>query len=69
MITQAGDLGILIDTGTNRPGKLQRLENGMWVDYVKDAKPMCWPIAVEKLEPGRYRVETDDGDSPPTLAT
>jgi hypothetical protein len=38
MNLQAGDLGILLDMGANKPGKLQRLENGKWVDYVSVEK-------------------------------
>ena len=56
MILQAGDLGIEIDTGLNRPGTLQRLEDGRWVDYLKDGEPVRWPVKVEDLKPGRYRV-------------
>jgi hypothetical protein len=56
MIIQAGDLGVEIDTGLNRPGYLQRLENGEWRDYVRDGKPVLWPVKVEELEAGWYRV-------------
>ena len=56
MIPSAGDRGILLDTGTNKPGKLQRLENGQWVDYVKNGEPVHWPVKEDELEPGQYRV-------------
>jgi hypothetical protein len=57
MIIQAGDLAVEIDTGTNKPGKVQRLENGQWVDYVKNGKPVRWPVKEDELEPGRYLVK------------
>ena len=57
MIIQAGDLSIQIDTGTNQPGAIvQRLVNGVWQDYLKDDQPVTWPVALEQLAPGRYRL-------------
>jgi hypothetical protein len=57
MIIQAGDLAVEVDTGTNQPGVIQRLEGGQWRDYLRDGKPVRWPVEVERLEPGRYRVQ------------
>ena len=57
MIIQAGDLGVKIDTGHSESGARQRLEGNLWKPYRKDGKPVCWPIKLMKLEPGRYRVE------------
>jgi hypothetical protein len=56
MVIQAGDLAVEIDTGTNIPGTLQRHEDGEWRDYVRDGKPGRWPLKLEQLEPGRYRL-------------
>ena len=37
MITQAGDLGVELDTDSNQPGAvLQRFEAGEWRDYRVD---------------------------------
>ena len=57
MIYSAGDLGIEIDFGTDRPGAiLQRKEKGYWHDYLVDGKPVVNPVDVESLPPGIYRV-------------
>jgi hypothetical protein len=57
MSIQAGDLGVEIDTGLNRPGAIvQRLDGEEWRDYLQDGKPVVWPVKEEELEPGRYRV-------------
>jgi len=40
MILQAGDLGLVLDTGLNRPGILQRFEDGDWRDLDRDGKPV-----------------------------
>ena len=61
MIIQAGDHGIEIDTGDNRPGVIQTLENGQWQDYLRDGKPVMWPVEVERLDPGRYRLKKNPG--------
>jgi hypothetical protein len=56
VIHQAGDLGVTVDTGTNAPGvPLQRLEAGQWIDYQVNGKPVCWPVELASLPPGRYR--------------
>ena len=50
MIIQAGDLGIELDTGTNRPGSvLQRYEARQWRDNQRDGKPVRWPVKLERL--------------------
>ena len=56
MIIQAGDLAAEIDTGSNQPGANQRFEDGQWRDYLRDGKPVSWPMEVDAQEPGRYRV-------------
>jgi hypothetical protein len=56
VILAATDLAVEIDTGTNKPGALQRLEDGEWVDYLPDGKQVTWPVRLEELPPGRYRV-------------
>jgi hypothetical protein len=57
MIYSAGDLGIEIDFGTDKPGAiLQRKEKGYWHDYFVDGKPVVNPFDVEKLPPGFYRL-------------
>jgi hypothetical protein len=57
MIIQAGDLHIFIDTGTYGPGAvLQRLEDGTWRDYQRDGKVVVWPVEIDSLTPGEYRL-------------
>ncbi len=60
MILSAGDLGIEINFGPNKPGAiLQRKDKGHWRDYLVDGKPIANPFNVESLPPGFYRlVET-----------
>jgi hypothetical protein len=58
MIIQAGDLPVEVDTGINKPGALQRYQEGQWRDYLRDGKPVRWPVALERLESGRYRVKS-----------
>jgi hypothetical protein len=60
MILSAGDLGIEINFGPNKPGAiLQRKDKGHWRDYLVDGKPIVNPFNVESLPPGFYRlVET-----------
>ena len=56
MITQAGDLGVILDTGTNQPGvSLERFEAGEWKPFTMDGEPVLWPVKLESLRPGRYR--------------
>jgi hypothetical protein len=55
VILSAGDLGVGIDTGDNGPGPIQRLDDD-WSDYLKDGQPGTWPVKLEQLEPGKYRV-------------
>jgi len=57
MILQAGDLVVEIDTGSNSPNAvLQRLEDDRWHDFLLDGEQVTWPVGLERLPPGRYRV-------------
>jgi hypothetical protein len=56
VIIQAGDLAVEIDTGDNQPGVIQRHEDGQWIDYLVDGKQAIWPVGLEELPAGRYRV-------------
>jgi hypothetical protein len=57
MIYSAGDLGIEIDFGSDKPGAiLQRKDKGHWRDYLADGKPVENPFDVESLPPGFYRL-------------
>jgi hypothetical protein len=57
MILSAGDLGIEIDFGADKPGAiLQRKEEGHWRDYLVKGEPVVKPFDVETLPPGRYRL-------------
>ena len=60
MITHAGDLGVTLDTGNNRPGTVQRFDGKAWHDFVIDGEPVRWPVKLERLPPGRYRVRPED---------
>jgi len=56
MFVQAGELGIVVDTGISQHGKLQRLEDDEWVDFKRDGKVLHWPVPLRELPPGQYRV-------------
>ena len=57
MIYSAGDLGVEIDFGPDKPGAiLQRKEKGNWRDYLIDGEPVVNPVDVEMPPPGRYRL-------------
>ena len=57
MIWSAGDLGIEIDFGTDKPRAiLQRKEDNGYQDYLVDGKPVVNPFDVESLPPGIYRL-------------
>lgn len=57
MIWSAGDLGIEINFGSDKPGAiLQRKDKGYWRDYLVDGKPVVNPFDVESLPPGFYRL-------------
>ena len=57
MIYSAGDLGIEIDFGNDKPGAIfQRKENGYWRDYLVKGEPVVKPFDVETLPHGRYRL-------------
>jgi hypothetical protein len=66
MINQAGDLAVEIDTGTNESGAVvQRLEGSKWQNYLQDGEAVVtWPIALDRLEPGRYRVNSNRAMNP-----
>ena len=57
MIFQAGGPDVEIDTGTNHPGVLLRLDGDRWKPYLQNGKPINWPVKLESLPPGRYRVQ------------
>lgn len=62
MVILAGNLGVQLDTGSNRPGAvLQRLEAGEWTDVEIDGKPVTWPVQLEQLKPGQYRLADKPG--------
>ncbi len=57
MIWSAGDLGIEIDYGSDKPGAiLQHKDKGYWHDYLVDGKPVVNPFDVETLPPGYFRL-------------
>ncbi len=56
-IYSAGDLGVVIDFGPDKPGAiLQRKEKGYWHDYLVDGELVTNPFDVETLPPSRYRL-------------
>lgn len=62
MVILAGNLGVQVDTGNNTPGAvLQRLEAGQWIDCEIDDKPVYWPVELEQLKPGQYRLVEKPG--------
>ena len=57
MILSAGDLGIEIDFGPNKPGAiLQRKEKGYWHDYLVDGEPVVSPVDINTLPLARYQL-------------
>ena len=57
MIYSAGDLGLHVDFGPDKPGAiLQRKEKGYWHDYLVDGEPVLNPFDVESLPPVFYRL-------------
>ncbi len=57
MIWSAGDLGIEIDFGPDKPGAiLQRKEENGYQDYLVDGELVTNPFDVESLPPGFYRL-------------
>ena len=64
MIWSAGDLGIEIDFGSDKPGAiLQRKEGNGYQDFMIDGEPVTNPFAVGTLPPGWYRlVESPTGN-------
>jgi hypothetical protein len=64
VVILAGNLGVQVDTGNNSPGAvLQRLEAGQWTDCEIDGKPVCWPVQLESLQPGQYRLAEKPGQA------
>jgi hypothetical protein len=62
MIYSAGDLGVEIDFGPDKPGAiLQRKEKGYWHDYLVDGQQVTNPFDVEALPPGFYRLQSKSG--------
>ena len=52
MMYSAGDLGLVIDFGSNEPGAvLQRQEDGNWHDYVVDGEPVTNPFDMNTISP------------------
>jgi len=57
VIWSAGDLGIEIDFGNDKPGAiLQRKEKVYWHDYLVYGEPVTNPFDVEMLQPRQYRL-------------
>ena len=57
MIWSAGDLGIEIDFGPDKPGAiLQRKEENGYQDFLVDGELVTKPFDVETLPPGWYRL-------------
>jgi hypothetical protein len=57
---QAGDLGLTIDFGINRPGSIhQRKTNRVWQDYMVEGEPLIYPFDVNQLPPGEYRLRSE----------
>ena len=49
--------GAAFDLGKDEPGMtLQRLERGVWSDYLVDEKPVLSPIKIDSLPAGKYRL-------------
>ena len=62
MMWSAGDLGLVIDLGSNKPGSvLQRQENGDWRDFMVDDQPVTNPFDAELLPCGVYRLLEPSG--------
>ena len=60
MILSAGDLGIEIDFGPDKPGAiLKRKEPDGWRDYLVDGEPVVNSFDVEKFPPGYYRLRDE----------
>ena len=56
MIYSAGDLGVQIDLGPDKPGMvLQRREPDGWREYRPDGEWVLSPVDIEALKPGYYR--------------
>lgn len=56
MILHAGELGVTLDTGNNRPDcKLQYRTQQGWQDYMEDGELKLGPVDIASLEPGEYR--------------
>jgi hypothetical protein len=61
MMYQAGDLGVVLDAGTNTPGDLlQRKEANEWVDFKLSGEIVKAPVDFCELPPGHYRLVDPD---------
>ena len=57
MIVQAVDIGVMLDTGSNKPDStLQRKGPDGWHYYRPGGKPMGEPEKLDDLPPGEYRL-------------
>ena len=57
MIRQAVDIGVTLDTGSNKPNPtLQRKGPDGGCYYLKGGKPMGEPDRLDDLPPGEYRL-------------
>lgn len=62
MMWSAGDLGLVVDLGWNKPGAvLQRKENGDWHDFMVDGQPVTNPFDAEILPSEIYRLLEPSG--------
>ena len=51
-------LYLYIDLGKDEPGMtLHRREGYVWMDYVVDGEVVISPVDIDKLPPGKYRLE------------
>ena len=57
MISAGTHTGVRIDLGNDDPGMvLQRLDGGLWRDYLVGGGPVLSPVDIEALPPGKYRL-------------
>ena len=58
MFHAAGDLFVLIDYGSNKPGSiLQQKHTDWWEDFLVDGRQVKAPVDIESLPPGQYRLK------------
>jgi len=61
MVHLLGNLGILIDYGSNEPGSIlqHQIHKGrhyVWQDFLLDGNRLIAPVDVKSLPPGEYRL-------------